>query len=121
MSKKTRTIIQVIGVLISGFIAIGCFNLLDEGESEAWYIFLLLLSTGTASGVLCVLLACKALSKSVFADAIRFGGKQMLCDIIKWTIIVIISAIVFSVTYKIIVSEHNSGTERIYRVSQRYP
>ena len=42
--------------------------------------------------------------QSVFADAIRLGGKQMLCDIIKWTIIIIIAAIIFSATYKITVS-----------------
>jgi len=38
---------------------------------------------------------------SYIAEAFRYGGKQMLCDIIKWTIIIIIAAIVFGITYRI--------------------
>jgi len=34
-------------------------------------------------------------------DALYSGGKQMLCDIIKWTIVIIIAAIVFTIAYKI--------------------
>lgn len=41
---------------------------------------------------------------SYTADALRCGGKQMLCDIIKWTIIIIIAAIIFTIAYKIAVS-----------------
>ena len=35
------------------------------------------------------------------AEPFRYGGKQMLCDIIKWTIIIIIAAVVFGITYRI--------------------
>lgn len=35
------------------------------------------------------------------AEAFRYGGKQMLCDIIKWTIIIIIAAVVFGIAYRI--------------------
>lgn len=38
---------------------------------------------------------------SYIADCFRYSGKQMLSDIIKWTIIIIIAAIVFTISYKI--------------------
>lgn len=44
-------------------------------------------------------------SKSYIAESLHLGGKQMLCDIIKWTIIIIIAAVVFTIAYKIAVSE----------------
>jgi thiosulfate reductase cytochrome b subunit len=44
-------------------------------------------------------------SKSYIAEALRLGGKQMLCDIIKWTIIIIIVAIVFLIVHHILCVE----------------
>lgn len=40
-------------------------------------------------------------TSAYITDALYAGGKQMLCDIIKWTIIIIIAAAVFTVAYKI--------------------
>lgn len=42
---------------------------------------------------------------SYTTDALRLGGKQMLCDIIKWTIIIIIAAIVFLIVHHILCGE----------------
>ena len=39
---------------------------------------------------------------SYVTDALRYGGKQMLCDIIKWTIIIIIAAIAFLIVHHIL-------------------
>ncbi len=39
---------------------------------------------------------------SYIKEALRYNGKQMLCDVIKWAIIIIIAAIVFLIVYKII-------------------
>jgi hypothetical protein len=39
---------------------------------------------------------------SYTTDALHCGGKQMLCDIIKWTIIIIIAAIVFLIVHHIV-------------------
>ena len=44
-------------------------------------------------------------SKSYAVEALRLGGKQMLCDIIKWTIIIIIAAIVFLIVHHILCGE----------------
>ncbi|MGB7581393.1 MAG: hypothetical protein WBL85_02955 [Sedimentisphaerales bacterium] len=41
-------------------------------------------------------------SKSYAVEALRLAGKQMLCDIIKWTVIIIIAAIVFLIVYHIL-------------------
>jgi hypothetical protein len=41
-------------------------------------------------------------SRSYIAEALRFGSKQMLCDIIKWAVIIIIAAIVFLIVYHIL-------------------
>jgi hypothetical protein len=41
-------------------------------------------------------------SRSYVAEALRLGGKQMLCDIIKWTIIIIVAAIVFLIVHHIL-------------------
>ncbi len=40
--------------------------------------------------------------KHYIVESLRLGGKQMLCDIIKWTIIIIIAAIVFTIVYNIV-------------------
>jgi len=40
--------------------------------------------------------------RNYIKEALRDNGKQMLCDIIKWTIIIIIAAIVFLIVHKII-------------------
>ena len=48
-------------------------------------------------------------SKCYIADALRLGGKQMLCDIIKWTIILIIAAIVFTTVYRIAISSKDDS------------
>jgi hypothetical protein len=42
---------------------------------------------------------------SYTTDALHCGGKQMLCDIIKWTIIIIIAAIVFLIVHHILYGE----------------
>ena len=111
MNKMKRNILQVIGVplaLICGLLAISSFICgVLEGDGGAWSVFFFCF-IGCIIGIFCVLLTYSirlenALRKSFFADAIILGGKQMLYDIIKWTIIIIIAAIVFSVTYKIIV------------------
>jgi hypothetical protein len=39
---------------------------------------------------------------SYTTDALHCGGKQMLCDIIKWTIIIIVAAIVFLIVHHIL-------------------
>jgi hypothetical protein len=45
----------------------------------------------------------KGFNEVVFylTECFRYSGRQMLADIIKWTIIIIISAIVFTIAYKI--------------------
>lgn len=115
MNKIVRNVVFGIGValaLVCGFFAIVCFvcGILD-GDEGAWPIFLLF-SLGCIIGVFMMRpfrfanALCK--SKCYIADALRLGGKQMLCDIIKWTIIIIIAAIVFAVAYKIAVSSGKS-------------
>jgi hypothetical protein len=48
-------------------------------------------------------------SMSYIAEALRLGGKQMLCDIIKWTIIIIITAIVFLIVHHILQPPTSKG------------
>ncbi len=43
--------------------------------------------------------------KSYAVEALRLGGKQMLCDIIKWTVIIIVAAIVFLIVHHILYGE----------------
>ena len=110
MNKITRNIVFGIGVAlvgVCGFFSIVCFVCgILEGDEGAWPIFLLF-SLGCIIGVFMMFpfRFANALRKPkcYIADALRLGGKQMLCDIIKWTIIIIIAAIVFVVAYKIAV------------------
>ena len=38
---------------------------------------------------------------SYIAEGFRYGGKQMFSDILKWTIIIVIAAVVFVIAYKV--------------------
>lgn len=49
------------------------------------------------------------------AETFRYGGKQMLCVIIKWTIIIIIAAIVFGITYRIVTKDLPHRREQVLR------
>jgi uncharacterized membrane protein len=54
---------------------------------------------------------------SYIMDALHSGGKQMLCDIIKWTVIIIIAAVVFTIAYKI--ATNQDIFEQQYQCRQR--
>ncbi len=52
---------------------------------------------------------------SYIAESFRYGGKQMLSDIIKWTIIIIIAAIVFGIAYRIVTKDLPHRREQALR------
>ncbi|OHB62489.1 MAG: hypothetical protein A2167_03410 [Planctomycetes bacterium RBG_13_46_10] len=63
---------------------------------------------------------------SYIADCFRYSGKQMLSDIIKWTIIIIITTVVFVTVYKIgtglpFQPLPSSGTELIIKAARTVP
>jgi hypothetical protein len=53
--------------------------------------------------------------RSYIVEALRYGGKKMLCDIMKWTIIIIIAAIVFGITYRIVTKDLPHRREQALR------
>ena len=111
MNKIARNVgfgISLAVALVCGYFATLCFLYgVLEGDKGSSILFILLF-LGCIAGVFLTsphrfansLRKCN----SYITDALRSGGKQMLCDIIKWTIIVIIAAIVFAVVYRIAVS-----------------
>lgn len=58
--------------------------------------------------------------RSYIAEAFRYGGKQMLCDIMKWTIIIIIAAIVFGIAYRIVTKDLPHRREQALRKKFAY-
>ena len=57
---------------------------------------------------------------SFIAEGFRYEGKQMLSDILKWTIIIIIAVVVFVIAYKVATYDsHDSTAWRGGRVSSR--
>jgi len=68
---------------------------------ESWFVF----AVGFGVGGVLLFVCCPPRIAAYIADALHLGGKQMLCDIIKWTIIIIIAAVVFVIAYKIAVYE----------------
>jgi len=119
MNKIVRNVVFGIGVtliLVFGYVAIYAFfcGIADE-DPEIWLIFFV--SAIVYFGVGCFYFSicfppriATVLRNSVsyIRESLHLGGKQMLCDIIKWTIIIIIAAIVFAVAYKIAVSSGKS-------------
>jgi hypothetical protein len=117
MDKVTRNSVFGIGValtLVCGYFAIYAFfcAILDE-DPESWGIFL---GSVVGFGVGCFyFFVCFPPRIATIlhnfityvVQALRSGGKQILCDIIKWTIIIIIAAIVFTIAYRIAISSSN--------------
>ena len=122
MNRIKRYVVFGIGVVLAlycGALAIVCFFCgVLEGEEGSWLVFFLF-AVGCAIGVFltCPLQFTNALRNSCIAEALHLGGRQMLCDIIKWTIIIIIAAIVFTIAYKIAISSGKTPGRRISPVS----
>src|SRR4030042_3782843 len=108
MNKITRNIGLAIGVAI--VFACVCFVIytvccgIANVYPESWFVF----AVGFGVGGIILFICCPPRIATYIADALRLGGKQMLCDIIKWTIIIIIAAVVFTIAYKIAVSSENT-------------
>ena len=105
----------IVLTLVCGFISIlafydGVFN--RYSGSDTWSVFFVFSLGFIGSGGFLLYVRgphkfATALreSKSYAVEALRLGGKQMLCDIIKWTIIIIIAAIVFLIVHHILCGE----------------
>jgi len=115
MNKIARNIIFGISValiLVFGYVTIyALFCGIADEDPESWGVFFV---STIIFGVGCFsFFVCSPPRTAIYiADALRLGGKQMLCDIIKWTIIIIIAAIVFAIAYKIAVSSGGSPSYR---------
>lgn len=114
MNKTKRNVEFRILVALTSFVcwffAISYFILgVLEGDEGSWIISLLFSIGGTVGVffVTCPLRFANALrkSKSYITESLHSGGKQMLCDIIKWTVIIIIAAIVFTIAYRIAITQ----------------
>jgi hypothetical protein len=117
MDKIIRNVVFGIGIaliVVCGYVSIYAFfcGMADE-DSESWVVCF---GSAVVFGVGCfyfficfppriAIALCKC--KSYIADTLRLGGKQMLCDIIKWTIICIIAAIIFTIAYRVAISSGN--------------
>jgi hypothetical protein len=115
MNKIIRNIVFGIGValaLVCGFVSIYAFycGVVDE-DPESWVAFFVF-AVGSGIGDVLLFVFCPPRIAAYIADAFRLGGKQMLCDIIKWTIIIVIVAIVFTIAYKIAISDYSLSSQR---------
>ncbi|MGB7582280.1 MAG: hypothetical protein WBL85_07545 [Sedimentisphaerales bacterium] len=103
--------ISIVLALFCGFISILAFyHGVVDPDRDTWSIFFVfaLGFIGTGGFLLYVyykppkIVAALHKSKSYAVEALRLGGKQMLCDIIKWTIIIIVAAVVFLIVHHIL-------------------
>jgi len=114
--RRITQYVVVALALLCAFLAIWVFFCgVVEGDPGSWSVFL-----GFAVGCIfllyisfhCGLSDVFHSTRSYIAEAFRYGGKQMLCDIIKWTIIIIIAAVVFGITYRIATNSSSPPPQR---------